>query len=209
MRPEFVFRTPSALIVTAPATLGHLGVAVANKCVAGVSFGHASCPPAAARLARLIGEPLEASQLGDGSAVDERMAVDVLDRLVRYLEGEPMLLDDIRISLDHLTTFQRRVVAACRSIPFGATRSYGELAAASGSPGAARAVGQVMASNRAPLIVPCHRVLAAGGKLGGFSAPNGLAMKRRLLALEGAAPTVAAARAPRMRSNQRAFINFS
>ncbi len=58
------------------------------------------------------------------------------------------------------------------------------MAAAAGSPGAARAVGQVMRSNRTPLLVPCHRVVAAGGKIGGFSAPQGLVMKRRLLELE-------------------------
>ena len=66
----------------------------------------------------------------------------------------------------------------------GLTRTYGELAAECGSPGAARAVGSVMAKNRYPLIVPCHRVLAAGGELGGYSAPDGLKMKRRLLEME-------------------------
>jgi methylated-DNA-[protein]-cysteine S-methyltransferase len=63
--------------------------------------------------------------------------------------------------------------------------TYGDLAAAIGSPGAARAVGSVMARNCFPLIVPCHRVLGAGGSLGGYSAPDGLRMKRRLLAMEG------------------------
>ena len=96
-----------------------------------------------------------------------------------------MDFSDVPLALDHLTPFGRRVVAACRRIPWGQTRSYGELAAECGSPGAARAVGSVMAKNRYPLIVPCHRVLAAGGELGGYSAPDGLKMKRRLLAMEG------------------------
>ena len=78
-----------------------------------------------------------------------------------------------------------RVIAACRRIPWGETRSYGDLATECGSPGAARAVGSVMAKNRYPLIVPCHRVLAAGGDIGGYSAADGLVMKRRLLAAEG------------------------
>jgi methylated-DNA-[protein]-cysteine S-methyltransferase len=91
---------------------------------------------------------------------------------------------DVPLALDHLTSFGRRVVAACRRIRWGQTRSYGELASECGAAGAARAVGTVMAKNRYPLIVPCHRVLAARGALGGYSAPDGLRMKRRLLAME-------------------------
>ena len=184
MRPQFVFRTPSALVATAPSPFGHFAVAVAGNSVVGVSIGHGAGPQAAARLARVLGEPLDAAKSSDDRA-DQRLAVDVVDRLGRYFKGKPVTLDDIPVSLDHLSTFQKRVATACRAIPYGATLSYGELAAAAGSPGAARAVGQVMASNRAPLLVPCHRVLAAGGKLGGFSAPQGLTLKRRLLALEG------------------------
>ena len=78
-----------------------------------------------------------------------------------------------------------QVVRACRKIGRGRTRTYGELAAAAGSPGASRAVGSVMAKNRFPIIVPCHRVVGAGGSLGGFSAPTGLNLKERMLALEG------------------------
>jgi methylated-DNA-[protein]-cysteine S-methyltransferase len=90
----------------------------------------------------------------------------------------------VPLALDHLTPFARQVVVACRRISWGLVSSYGELAARCGSPGAARAVGSVMAKNRYPLVVPCHRVLAAGGALGGYSAPDGLRMKRRLLAME-------------------------
>ncbi len=187
MRPQFIFRTPSAVIMTSPAALGHLAVAVQEAHVAGVSMVHPSGPQAANRLARLLGEALEAAELASPPDADERLALDVLDRLVRLLDGEPVELHDVPVAVDHLSAFQRRVVTACRAIPFGATRSYGQLAAAAGSPGAARAVGQVMASNRTPLLVPCHRVLAAGGKLGGFSAPQGLTLKRRLLAIESSA----------------------
>ena len=102
-------------------------------------------------------------------------------------QGEPVDFADVPLALDHLTPFGRRVIAACRRFLGDSTRSYGELAAECGSPGAARAVGSVMAKNRYPLIVPCHRVLAAGGELGGYSAPDGLKMKRRLLAMESAA----------------------
>jgi methylated-DNA-[protein]-cysteine S-methyltransferase len=92
------------------------------------------------------------------------------------------------LDLDGHTAFQRRVIRCCRQIPWGATRSYAELAARAGSPRAARAVGAVMAANRFPLIVPCHRVIGARGSLGGYSAPTGLVMKSRLLAREGSLP---------------------
>lgn len=94
-------------------------------------------------------------------------------------------LADIELDLSEYTPFQRRIVETCRAIPIGETLSYGELARRAGHPGAARATGQVMATNRFPLIVPCHRVVGSGGSIGGYSAPDGLTMKRRLLALEG------------------------
>lgn len=83
----------------------------------------------------------------------------------------------------HLTPFTRAVLDACRALPPGRTASYGELAAAAGSPAAARAVGQAMHRNPTPILVPCHRVLAAGGAIGGFT--PGLDLKRRLFAHEG------------------------
>jgi O-6-methylguanine DNA methyltransferase len=91
---------------------------------------------------------------------------------------------DVPLEMDRLGPFTRRVVELCRAVPPGRTASYAELATQAGSPGAARAVGNAMATNRFPLIVPCHRVVGARGHLGGYSAPQGLAMKRRLLAAE-------------------------
>lgn len=81
----------------------------------------------------------------------------------------------------HGTTFQRAVWAALREIPYGETRTYGQIAACVG--GSARAIGQANGANPIPIIIPCHRVVAAGG-IGGYSAPGGLATKRALLALE-------------------------
>lgn len=85
------------------------------------------------------------------------------------------------------TEFQRRVWKALQAIPPGETREYSDLARTMGCPGAARAIGQACGANPIPVLVPCHRVLAAGGMLGGFSA--GLEWKRRLLALEGCHPS--------------------
>ena len=93
---------------------------------------------------------------------------------------------DVAVDLEGATSFFRQVYEATREIPAGETRTYGEIAKAVGRPSAAQEVGQAMAKNPVPIIVPCHRVSAAGGKLGGFSAPGGPAAKARLLALEGA-----------------------
>ena len=103
--------------------------------------------------------------------------------LDRYVAGEPVTWPDLPVDLEALPRFHQRVLKELARIPPGETLSYGQLAALSGSPGAARAVGQVMAKNPWPLIYPCHRVLAAGGGVGGFG--PGLEMKRWLLGLEG------------------------
>jgi len=139
-----------------------------------LSFGHNS-PQAAWRKLDVDGEP----------AKPDRFGSELIARLQKFAEGTcPDDFLDIPLALDEMTPFRRAVTEHCRQIPLGATRSYGELAAQAGKPHAARAVGRVMAANPFPLIVPCHRVVAAGGRLGGFSAPHGLSMKRRLLQLE-------------------------
>ena len=111
----------------------------------------------------------------------------LVGRLEGYTLGEPVDFGDVRVDLSRMSDFRKRIVRACRRVPYGSTWTYGELAARAGYPGSARAVGNCMARNRVPLVVPCHRVLASGGRLGGFSAPGGLAMKRRLLELESGA----------------------
>ena len=111
------------------------------------------------------------------------------DRLVRRLrafaDGSPEAFDDVSLDLTGATSFQRKVVARCRSIGFGQVLTYGQLATQAGHRGAARAVGQVMAHNRFPLVVPCHRVIGSSGRLVGFTSPDGIHMKRRLLQNEG------------------------
>jgi methylated-DNA-[protein]-cysteine S-methyltransferase len=181
----------SAAILAAMSELGAIAIAVLDGCVTGIRFGHGSEGAAVRALVKTADRGIRPGSLDSAlescaTESDEKLAVSVLDRLVRYADGEPVDFSEVAIAVEHLSTFERRVVKACRAIPSGQHRTYGQLAAAAGSPGAARAVGRVMATNRVPLVVPCHRVLAAGGRLGGFSAPQGLAMKRRLLALEGA-----------------------
>ena len=108
----------------------------------------------------------------------------LVDRLHAYASGEEVDFSSVQIDTDDLTPFQTKVVALCRRIPHGTTRTYGQLAAQAGSPRAARAVGSVMRSNRFPLVVPCHRVVGADGRLRGFSAVGGIETKRRLIELE-------------------------
>jgi methylated-DNA-[protein]-cysteine S-methyltransferase len=103
-----------------------------------------------------------------------------------YFTGEPVRFT-ARLDLTSQTPFRRRVLLACRRIPYGQTASYADLARVAGSPSAFRAVGSAMANNPLPLVIPCHRVLRADGGIGGFSAPAGVSIKRRLLALEAAA----------------------
>lgn len=185
----------SRLIAAAPSRFGHLSVAVSGHRVVGVSIGHRSDSEAAGRLKKLLASTSNGPDVA--AEADEQLLVDALDRIVQFLDGATDDFSDVPIALEHLSTFQRRVVAACRAIPCGETRSYGQLAAVAGSPGAARAVGQVMATNRYPLLVPCHRVVGAGGRLGGFSAPQGVTLKRQLLAFEASVAnnqTIAACR---------------
>jgi methylated-DNA-[protein]-cysteine S-methyltransferase len=170
--------------------LGWMAIAWCDEFLEGNAFGHASRRSAELSLARMPGLPQAFCRFDAEGQAEELPAwtADLIDRLGRFAEGEPVDFSSVPLALGHLTPFARKVVAACRRIPWGQTRSYGELAAECGSPGAARAVGSVMAKNRYPLIVPCHRVLAAGGEIGGYSAPDGLKMKRRLLAMESILP---------------------
>lgn len=109
-------------------------------------------------------------------------------RLQAFAAGEPVDFADVKLDLGPRTTFQEQVLRHCRRIKFGRKLSYAQLAEKAGSPRAARAVGNIMRSNRVPLIVPCHRVVGAGDTLGGYSAPGGLQTKVRLLELEQRAP---------------------
>lgn len=113
---------------------------------------------------------------------------EVKDRLQRYFAGQPVSFDDLTLDMSQATPFQKRVWEITRAIPRGQTRTYGEIARQSGSPRAARAVGQAMANNPWPVIVPCHRVLGNDGRLTGFG--GGLEMKRRMLEMEGCCATL-------------------
>jgi methylated-DNA-[protein]-cysteine S-methyltransferase len=104
-------------------------------------------------------------------------------RMVAFFAGKRVAFDDVELDLDWCTTFQRAVADVLREVSYGQTVTYGELAALAGHPNAQRAAGTFCAGNRFPLVLPCHRVIAAAG-LGSYGS-LGVDYKRRLLALEG------------------------
>jgi methylated-DNA-[protein]-cysteine S-methyltransferase len=111
-----------------------------------------------------------------------------IDDIVGLLRGERRDLNHVKIDTEGCADFHRRVYEIARTIPAGSTLTYGESAGRLGDRSLAREVGEALSQNPWPIIVPCHRVLAAGGKAGGFSAPGGVATKMRLLSIEGAQP---------------------
>ncbi len=108
------------------------------------------------------------------------------EQLRRYFAGDPVTFD-VKIDLQGMTPFQRKVLDACATIGYGHTLTYSQLARLAGNPRAARAVGNAMARNPLPLVIPCHRVVAGNGKLGGFSAEQGVGLKKKLLTMEAQA----------------------
>ena len=106
-------------------------------------------------------------------------------RLRRFFAGEPVSFDDVELDLEWCTPFQLAVAETLRRVPRGEVVTYGELAALAGYPGAQRAAGSFCAHNRFPIVVPCHRVVAAAG-IGSYGS-QGIEYKRRLLALEDVA----------------------
>ncbi len=156
--------------------LGWISLKMQGSVVRQLSFGH----PSAAVAIRSISSCSNTIQRpGDCQR-------DLVERLQRYAAGEAVDFDDLLVDSGVVTDFQTRVLNACRKVAYGQTITYGELAVAARCPGAARAVGNCMANNRIPLIIPCHRVVRAGGDIGPYSAAGGSPTKRRLLDMEAA-----------------------
>jgi methylated-DNA-[protein]-cysteine S-methyltransferase len=161
-------------------TIGRCGIAWRGHRVAGVQFPEASDSATRARLLRRFPDAREAKPPTHTQRV--------IDDIVALLDGETCDMSDVELDMERISPFHQRVYEAVRTIPPGTTFSYGEIAAQLGSPRSARAVGQALGRNPFPIIVPCHRVVAANGKIGGFSANGGTTTKRRLLAIEGGPP---------------------
>jgi len=121
-------------------------------------------------------------------AVPPESAQKAVAAIQALLQGAPDDLGDIELDMSRVSEFHQRIYAIARRIPPGQTRTYGEIAAELGDKGLSRAVGQAMGHNPFAPVVPCHRVLAAGNKPGGFSAGGGALTKLRMLDIEGARP---------------------
>jgi methylated-DNA-[protein]-cysteine S-methyltransferase len=107
------------------------------------------------------------------------------EQIMAYFEGSGVNFSrEVSVALDGLSEFSRLVLTTCRDVEFGRTVTYAELARNSGRPAASRAVGDALAKNPLPLIIPCHRVIRADGKMGGFSALGGVTLKKKMLDLE-------------------------
>ncbi len=128
---------------------------------------------------------LSGAPANDPSGVPEAVR-EAIDGIVASLDGERRDLRSVVVDERSVDGFRRSVYAATRQIEAGSTASYGEIARAVGAPDAARAVGAALGENPFPIVVPCHRVLAASGALHGFSAPGGIETKRRMLEIERA-----------------------
>lgn len=160
--------------------IGCCGLAWGGHGILGVQLPEASETATRARLRRRFPGAREAPP-----PPDVRQAI---DGIVALLRGAAPDLSAVVLDMEGVPPFHRRVYEVARTIPPGSTLTYGEVATRLGDPGLARAVGQAMGHNPFAPVVPCHRVVAAGGKLGGFSADGGVTTKRRLLAIEGAGP---------------------
>jgi methylated-DNA-[protein]-cysteine S-methyltransferase len=163
-----VFETP----------IGPCGIAWNARGITGLQLPEASAEATRARLRRRWAGAVE-SEPPPG-------VQRAIDRVLALLAGQPVDLGDIPLDLEAAPDFHRKVYAVARTIPPGQTMTYGEIAKKLGVPHESREVGQALGRNPVAIIVPCHRVLGADGKMGGFSANGGVATKRRILEIEGA-----------------------
>jgi methylated-DNA-[protein]-cysteine S-methyltransferase len=158
--------------------IGACGIAWGPRGVVGVQLPEGDAMRTRARLARRFPDGREAVPPEEIRRAQESM--------VALMRGEPRDLSDVVLDMEGLPDFHQRVYREARRIGPGRTVSYGELAARLGGRPLARAVGQALGRNPFPIVVPCHRVLAAGGRMGGFSARGGVETKLQLLTLERA-----------------------
>ena len=169
-------RTNSLQFFSFRTRLGWIGILGQKNSLYSLSFGNSTKEVACQRLIQAIVEP----------PAEMDWNPSLRKRLTDYAEGAPVDFWEVDVAIGDQTPFSVSIIEACRRIPYGETRSYGDLARETGAPKAARAVGNVMKSNRCPLVVPCHRVVHGDGRIGQFSAPQGVSMKLRLLSMEAA-----------------------
>ncbi|HET7492581.1 MAG TPA: methylated-DNA--[protein]-cysteine S-methyltransferase [Bradyrhizobium sp.] len=158
--------------------IGACGVVWGPRGINGVQLPMGNEGKTRSRIVQRYGEIVEAPPPAD--------VQHAIDAMIELLEGKPNDLRDIVLDLNGVPDFNRSVYDIARAIPPGQTMTYGDIAKRIGGVEMSRDVGQALGHNPCPIVVPCHRVLAAGGKPGGFSANGGVATKLKMLAIEGA-----------------------
>ena len=158
--------------------IGPCGIAWTEQSIAGVQLPEATPEGTLRRLCRPFGAVAEATP--------PAFVQQAITRIQALLQGDRDDLRDLPLDLGEVPDFHRRVYEVARAIPPGEVLTYGEVARRIGEPGAARAVGQALGRNPFAPVVPCHRVMAAGGRSGGFSAEGGADTKLRMLEIERA-----------------------
>jgi methylated-DNA-[protein]-cysteine S-methyltransferase len=159
-------------------TIGRCGIAWGPRGINAVQLPMSSEDKTRARIRQRYGDIAEAPP---PAAVQS-----AIDGIVELLAGRPNDLTDVVLDLEDVTEFNRGVYDIARTIPPGKTLTYGDIAKRLGGVELSRDVGQALGRNPCPIVAPCHRVLAAGGKPGGFSANGGVTTKLKMLAIEGA-----------------------
>ncbi|MBA3592826.1 MAG: methylated-DNA--[protein]-cysteine S-methyltransferase [Polaromonas sp.] len=170
--------TPTRFFALFDTAVGCCGIAWGDAGICGVQLPEADAAQTRARMLRRFPRAAQARP-------DEALLA-AIRHICAMLRGEPHEVDGLDLDMRGVPAFHQRVYAVARAIAPGQTLTYGEVAARLGEPGAARAVGQALGRNPFAPVVPCHRVLAAGAKPGGFSASGGIRTKLRLLIIEGA-----------------------
>ncbi|MGE3147148.1 MAG: methylated-DNA--[protein]-cysteine S-methyltransferase, partial [Pseudorhodoplanes sp.] len=160
--------------------IGCCAIVWSGRGIAGVQLPEANRQATEARVRKRFPDARESAPRADVQIA--------IAGMVALLAGEARDFRGVALDTEGIPDFNRKVYAMARGIPPGETRTYGEIAERLGGRHLARADGQALGENPIPLIVPCHRVLAAGGKSGGFSAGGGVVTKLRLLTIEGAQP---------------------
>lgn len=161
--------------------LGFMGIAWNEHGLTRLCLPQSSAESLERRLLRLEGVP--GNRFEEGAAPG--WVGELIEAIKAYAAGETVDFSDVPVDLDGVDDFHLAIYAAARKLSFGETTTYGELAKRAGHTGLARETGAALGANPVPLVIPCHRITAAGGKIGGFSAPGGSATKEKMLAMEG------------------------
>jgi methylated-DNA-[protein]-cysteine S-methyltransferase len=157
--------------------LGFMGIAWSERGLTRLCLPQASRDSVERRLLRLDGDI--------PAGIRPPWAADLIEAIKAYAAGATVDFSAFPVDLTGVDAFRLAIYAAARKLAFGEVTTYGELASRAGHAGLARETGAALGANPVPLVIPCHRIMAAGGKIGGFSAPGGSATKERMLGLEG------------------------